>query len=173
MNTAPGTIDAIDRMIIEVLTRHGRATLAEIGNEVNLSPPAVKRRIDRLESASVIRGYTAILDHSLLGLVLEAFVELQFVGTASVAAIESFVDDVPEIQAIFTIAGDPDALAWVRATDVRELTHIIDEIRQTGMVTGTKTLMVLGSRVQSEPSTRLGRTKTGNGGSPMPRDLTL
>ena len=160
MSRKPPPVDATDRMIVETLTRRGRATLAEIGNEVNLSPPAVKRRLDRLESTGVIRGYTAVVDYSLLGLALEAFVELQFVGTASVATIESFVDDVPEIQAIFTIAGDPDALAWVRATDVSELTHIIDEIRQTGMVTGTKTLMVLGSRVQAEPGNRLKRTKT-------------
>lgn len=154
MKDASSAVDAIDRRIISVLLRNGRSTLADIGSEVGLSAAAVKRRIDRLQDDGVISGYTAIVNHSLLGLGMEAFVELQFVGTASVGAIESFVEDVPEIQAIFTIAGDPDALAWIRAVDVPELTRIIDNIRQTGMVTGTKTLMVLGSRVQTDPSIR-------------------
>jgi len=141
-------------MIVGAVLQKGRATLSEIGGQVGLSPAAVKRRLDRLESTGVIRGYTAMVDQRLLGFGLEAFVELQFVGTASVGEIESFVDDLPAIQAIFTIAGDPDALAWIRARDIPELTGIIDQIRRTGMVMGTKTLMVLGSRIQSDPSVR-------------------
>ena len=147
-------VDETDRMIIGELIKDGRATLAEIGSQIGLSPAAVKRRIDRLEVQQVISGYTAVIDQSKLGLSLEAFVELEFVGTASVSVIESFIDAVSEIQAVFTIAGDPDALAWIRARDVAELTQIIDKIRRTGIVTSTKTRIVLASQIQSDPSIR-------------------
>jgi hypothetical protein len=47
------------------------------------------------------------------------------------------------VQAVFTIAGDPDALVWMRVKDVKDLTRVIDQLRRSGRVTGTKTLMVL------------------------------
>lgn len=41
-------LDATDERIVTLLMRNARATFAEIGEEVNLSAPAVKRRVDRL-----------------------------------------------------------------------------------------------------------------------------
>jgi len=70
----------------------------------------VKRRINRLEAAGVIRGYTAVIDHALVGRALEAFAELRFAGSARVDAIASIANDIPEVEAVFTVAGDPDAL---------------------------------------------------------------
>ncbi|MDW6065105.1 Lrp/AsnC ligand binding domain-containing protein [Streptomyces sp. FXJ1.4098] len=52
---------------------------------------------------------------------------------------------MPEVQAVFTIAGDPDALVHVRVRDIEHLQQVIDGLRRAGQVTGTKTLMVLGS----------------------------
>ena len=52
---------------------------------------------------------------------------------------------VPEVQSIFTIAGDPDALVRVRVRDVAHLQEVIDTLRTAGTVTGTKTLLVLGA----------------------------
>ena len=38
-----------------------------------------------------------------------------------------------------------DALAWIRVSDVHELKRVIDRLRGSGHVIGTKTLMVLGT----------------------------
>ena len=42
------------------------------------------------------------------------------------------------------MAGDPDALVRVRVNDLDHLKQVIDRIRRSGRVTGTKTLIVLG-----------------------------
>jgi DNA-binding Lrp family transcriptional regulator len=144
-------LDEIDRDILDALRRNGRSTLGDIGAQVGLSPPAVKRRIDAMEAARVIRGYTVIVDPSVLGHTVEAFAELRFVGNAPVGVIESIAADVPQIQALYTVAGDPDALAYVRARDLDDLKRVIDAIRRTGQVTGTKTLIVLGSAAGHHP----------------------
>ena len=138
-------LDETDRRILELLREDARRTYGDIGTRVGLSAPAVKRRVDRLETDGVIRGYTTIVDHARLGRSLEAFAELRFVGSARVDAIEGIVAEIPEIQALFTVAGDPDALAWLRVRDVEDLKRVIDRIRAKKKVTGTKTLMVLGS----------------------------
>jgi Lrp/AsnC family leucine-responsive transcriptional regulator len=137
-------VDGIDIRIIELLQENARRTFGDIGAIVGLTAPAVKRRLDRLEEAGVVLGYTARVDYAKFGLPLEAFVELRFAGNTPVDAIAGIDDGIPEVQEIFTIAGDPDALVWVRARDVADLKRLIDLLRKTGLVTGTKTLMVLG-----------------------------
>ncbi|HEY2216915.1 MAG TPA: Lrp/AsnC family transcriptional regulator [Solirubrobacteraceae bacterium] len=138
-------IDATDREIIELLRQDARRTLADVAERVSLSAPAVKRRVDRLERERVITGYTVQVDHALLGRPLQAFTELRFAGNLPVDQIAGIAAGIPEVQTIFTTAGDPDALAWIRVRDVEDLKRVIDLLRRSGRVTGTKTLMVLGT----------------------------
>ncbi len=68
--------DDLDRQIIASLVENARATFGEIGRQVGLSAPAVKRRVDRLVADGVIRGFRAVIDDELTGTSTEAFVEL-------------------------------------------------------------------------------------------------
>lgn len=138
--------DATDMRILELLVADGRRSASEIGRLVNLSPSAAKRRIDRLEQTGVIGGYHAVVDHSKLGHTIEAFVELRFLGHIQVDAIDDTFEDIGEVVEAFTVAGDPDALVRLRVGDLDHLKRVIDRIRRSGRVTGTKTLIVLGSR---------------------------
>jgi Lrp/AsnC family transcriptional regulator, leucine-responsive regulatory protein len=147
-----GNLDDTDERILDLLQQNARRTFGDIGRQVGLSAPAVKRRVDRLEASGVIRGYTTVIDHAHLGRVVEAFAELRFAGSTRVDDIEEIAHDVPEVQAIFTVAGDPDALAWIRVSDVPDLKRVIDRLRSSGKVTGTKTLMVLGASVRTPAS---------------------
>jgi Lrp/AsnC family transcriptional regulator, leucine-responsive regulatory protein len=138
-------LDEVDRRIVDLLLQDGRRSASEIGRTVNLSPAAAKRRIDRLEQNGTIVGYRAVVDPSTLGEQIEAFIELRFAGTTQVDDIEATVAGLPEVVEAFTTAGDPDALVRARARDLDHLKRVIDRIRRTGKVTGTKTLIVLGA----------------------------
>lgn len=138
-------LDAVDDRLLELLVEDGRRSASELGRDVGLSPSAAKRRIDRLEQLGVIQGYHAVVDHARLGSVIEAFVELRFAGTTQVDDIEGAVSGLSEVVEAFTTAGDPDALVRVRASDLDHLKRVVDRIRRSGQVTGTKTLIVLGS----------------------------
>jgi DNA-binding Lrp family transcriptional regulator len=138
-------LDAVDHQILELLVDDGRRSASELGRQVGLSPAAAKRRIDRLEQLGVIRGYRAVLDYARLGSEIEAFVELRFAGATQVDDIERAVSGLGEVVEAFTTAGDPDAIVRVRVSDLDHLKRVVDRIRRTGKVTGTKTLIVLGS----------------------------
>src|SRR5204863_6969 len=60
-------MDDVDRRIIALLGADARASYAEIGTQVALSAPAVKRRVDRLRASGVIKGFTAVLDPAAIG----------------------------------------------------------------------------------------------------------
>lgn len=137
-------LDEIDQEIIRLLGENARRTVADIADRVSLSPAPVRRRIDRLEQIGVIAGYTVVLDHSKVGPAIEAFTELRFSGRADIDEILETAAKSPEVREVFTIAGDPDALARIRVDDMDHLRDVIDQLRKSGRVTGTKTLMVLG-----------------------------
>ena len=136
-------LDPTDHQIIELLSQNARRTMADIGDKVGLSASAVTRRIERLERTGVISGYTVVIDHRKAGRPIQAFTEVRFAGTADLSEIKEAVAQLPEVQAVFTTAGDPDALVWVQVPDVERLGQVIERLRRGGRVTGTKTLIVL------------------------------
>jgi Lrp/AsnC family leucine-responsive transcriptional regulator len=138
-------LDDIDRRILDLLRENARRTVADIAEHVSLSPAPVRRRIDRLETLGVITGYTVVVDDAKLGQRLEAFTELRFAGNASLEEISSTVSRLPEVRTLFMTAGDPDALVWLSVTDLTDLKRVVDTLRRTRPVIGTKTLMVLDS----------------------------
>ncbi|MDA0634811.1 Lrp/AsnC family transcriptional regulator [Nonomuraea sp. MCN248] len=138
-------VDEIDHRLLRLLREDGRRTFSEMAERVGLSVAAVKRRVDRLRELGVITGFTVDIDYAKLGWGIEAFTELSYPGTTPVADIVRTAATVPEVQEVFTIAGDPDALIHVRVRDLGHLQQVIDRLRRAGDVTGTKTLLVLGS----------------------------
>ncbi len=93
--------------------------------------------------AVAVRTPDGRIDYSALGRPVDAFTELRFAGSTKVADIKSVADGLPEVEAIYTTAGDPDALVRIRVRDMQDLTRVVDLLRRSGRVTGTKTLMVL------------------------------
>jgi Lrp/AsnC family leucine-responsive transcriptional regulator len=69
-------IDKINFRIIEELQADGRLSMAELGRRVNLSPPAVAERVQRLEETGVITGYHAVIDPKAIGYPLAAVVRV-------------------------------------------------------------------------------------------------
>lgn len=135
-------MDEIDRRIIDVLRDDGRASVTAIAQAVGLSAAPVSRRIERLEATGVIRGYTALIDEQLSGS-LEAFTEVRLTGGTETDELEKIVKGIPEAQAFYTIAGDPDALVRIRVDDVDHLQRVVNSLRRTGKLIGTKTLIVM------------------------------
>lgn len=62
-----------------------------------------------------------------------------------VAEFIQAVTGQPEALEVLTIAGDPDALVRMRVDNVQHLQHVVDGLRRTGRVVGTRTLVVLSS----------------------------
>jgi Lrp/AsnC family transcriptional regulator, leucine-responsive regulatory protein len=139
------SLDDTDRQLIALLESDGRRTFADLAAEVALSQPAVKRRVDRLVASGVILGFTAVVDHALVGRPMEAFCELRFQGTTSPGDMERLRRDITEIAAVYIVAGDFDALCHIRTRDVGHLREVVARLRATPGVVGTKTLMVMGS----------------------------
>jgi Lrp/AsnC family leucine-responsive transcriptional regulator len=135
-------LDQVDHQILDILRRDARAPISDIARAVSLSSAPVTRRIQRLERLGVIRGYVALIDDQLSGN-LEAFTEIRLNGATETGELAQILKEIPEVQDFFTIAGDPDALVRIRVDDVDHLQRVVNAMRRTGKLTGTKTLIVM------------------------------
>lgn len=139
-------LDAIDERVLAVLARNARATYNEIGREVGLSPPAAKRRVDRLVASGVIRGFTTVLDPGAIGWTTEAYIQVHCTGTVPREVLTRDWETIPEIVHAATVTGSSDAILRVVARDVEHLERAIERIRASDTVDHTESVIVL-SRV--------------------------
>lgn len=136
-------LDATDEQILAALTDDARATFAEIGERVNLSAPAVKRRVDRMLDTGVIRGFTTVVDRTALGWTTEAYVQVFRHGTIAPERLRAAWIDIPEVISAATVTGTADAILHVVARDMRHLEEALERIRSSAEVERSESIVVL------------------------------
>lgn len=136
-------MDEIDQQVVALLRQNARRSFQDIGSRVGLSPPAVKRRVDRLARSGVIRGYAALVDPASMGWGTHAFVALYCEGRMPAAAVRAAVEHHPEVEAAYTVAGEASAIVHVRARDTAHLEDALERIRDAPGVIRTQTQVVL------------------------------
>jgi DNA-binding Lrp family transcriptional regulator len=136
-------LDDTDERILAELAKHARATFAEIGERVNLSAPAVKRRVDRMLDSGVIRGFTTVVDRNALGWTTEAYVQVYCQGTIAPHELRRAWVDIPEVVSAATVTGTSDAILHVLARDMRHLEAALERIRSTADIERSESIVVL------------------------------
>ncbi|AZG45001.1 Regulatory protein AsnC [Gordonia insulae] len=136
-------LDDLDEKVLACLTRDARATYAQVGDEVGLSAPAVKRRVDRLLDEGVIKGFTAVIDPYAMQWTTEAYVQVSCRGNILPEALKEAWEPIPEVVSAATITGTADAILRVRARDVRHLEQALERIRSAGPVDHSESIIVL------------------------------
>ena len=119
-------LDTTDRRILSVLQKSGRMSNAELSEQVNLSPSACHRRVQRLESDGYIAAYVALLDARKLGVPTTVFVEITLQGQADevLEAFEKAVARIPDVLECHLMAGTADYILKVVAEDTEDFARI-------------------------------------------------
>lgn len=137
------TIDDVDEQILVRLARNARATYADVGAEVGLSAPAVKRRVDRLLDSGALRGFTTVVDPAAIGWTTEAYVQVFCEGTIAPEHLAAAWDEIPEVVSAATVTGPSDAMLRVVARNVGHLERALERIRETKSVVRSESVIVL------------------------------
>ena len=105
-----GSIDQIDRHILAALQNDASLSQRQLADRVNLSQNACWRRLKRLQAEGIIRGHTAILDRTRLGLDMVVFtmVRTRNHSTEWLERFRRHVLTIPEVIDFFRIGGDYD-----------------------------------------------------------------
>lgn len=145
-------IDEIDTRIIASLVSNGRVSFREIGEEVGLSAPAVKRRVDRLLDERVITGFTALINPDAVGWHSQAFVSVTYAGNVTPARIRRILEPIPQVAAAYTVSGDADVLVRIRAADMADFESALERLRAADAVAKTESSIVLSTLIDRPTS---------------------
>lgn len=127
-------LDQIDQRIIGELIDDGRVPMAELGRRVNLSPPAVSERVQRLEQAGVITGYRAVVDPRALGYQLTAIVRVK-PSPGQLQRIPELALQIPEVGECHRITGEDCFFLKLHLRSIDELTSLLDRFLAFGETT--------------------------------------
>jgi Lrp/AsnC family transcriptional regulator, leucine-responsive regulatory protein len=127
-------IDGINRRLLVELQNDARLTLAELGRRVDLSPPAVAERLQRLESDGVIVGYRAELSPSALGYSLSAVIRIR-PAPRELRKVAELAQKTPEVVECNRITGEDCLILRLHVRDVEHLEEVIDRFVPYGQTT--------------------------------------
>ena len=136
-------MDSIDYEILTCLKENSRVNATNIGERINLSTSAVIERIKKLENSGLIKQYTTIINQSILGRDLIAFITVRLEHPKY---YENFVKRVKEnllITECYYIAGDFDFILKVVTDQRKSLEEILNYIKSIDGVSLTRTSVVL------------------------------
>ena len=100
-------LDRTDRKILEAMQANGRISNLELAELVNLSPTPCSRRVKRLEESGLIRGHVTLLNQSMLGLKLTAYIGITM-DRHTPERFEAFEEEVrayPEVMECAVVTG--------------------------------------------------------------------
>ena len=136
-------MDSIDYEILMCLKENSRENATNIGQKINLSTSAVIERIKKMETSGLIEQYTTIINQSVLGRELMAFI---YVSLEHPKYYDEFVKRINEngsVAECYYIAGDFDFILKVVTKTGRTLEEIINYIKYINGVSMTRTSVVL------------------------------
>ncbi len=135
-------VDDIDSRIIALLRHDARHPIAGIAAALKLSRSTVRARIERLEQAGEIIGYTVILKAETIEMPVRGITMIEVEGRATAKVIDSLAG-FPEVAAIHTTNGKWDLIAEIAAGSLSDLDSVLGRLRLIPGVTGSETNLLL------------------------------
>lgn len=122
-------LDEMDRRILRVLSKDGRASLQEVGKQVGLSASPCWQRIKRMEESGVIQGYEARIDLAELGFRdgLIVMLTLEQHSDEMLERFEQALAEIPEVIEAFLVSGEYDYFIRVAVKDTRDYERLLRE----------------------------------------------
>ena len=100
-------LDRTDRKILRAMQANARISNLELADAIGLSPTPCSRRVKRLEESGIIRDHVTLLNQSMLGLKLTAYIGITMDRHTPdrFEAFEAEVTGYPEVMECSVVTG--------------------------------------------------------------------
>ena len=127
-------MDDLDKAILAQLGTDARTSVATLARRLKVARSTVQARLERLEGAGVIAGYTVKLGEAARQGRIRATILLNIEPRAQ-AAVLARLKTIPEVERVYTTSGRVDLLLHVAAASTTILDGVLDQL---GALTGVK-----------------------------------
>ena len=114
-------LDRHDVLLLSELQRDARQTVQQLASAAGLSSTPCWKRVKEMESAGIIRGYTALVDREKVGLSLCVLAEVNLTrhNEDDVRRFEEAVAASPQIVSCYATTGQADYVIKVLVPDIK------------------------------------------------------
>lgn len=136
-------MDKIDKMILKALSENSQITTTQLVPIIHLSIPAINKRIEKLKSSGVIKGFTILTDSAKVGRPVSAYIFVVLDSPARADSFAAFAKGNDNVQECCTVTGNYDMQLRVNVPNIRELENIIQQIKRRQGVVKSQTTIIL------------------------------
>lgn len=117
-------LDEIDNAILRILLSNARASISDIAREVGISRPTARKRIQRLLNSGLIKGFSAIIDESLI----KGFQVVCWIRSPDAERIVDELEKMSEITNVYVTSGERNVVCIARIPDMVTLESLIGKL---------------------------------------------
>lgn len=125
----------------------GRASTAQLARLVGRSRSSVQSRIERLERAGIICGYTVRIspEHDLGAVRAHVMIN---VGPKEARSVTAALADISQVRVLHSVSGEVDLIAIAATATVAEMDQVIDRIGALAGVERTTSSIILSTKFE-------------------------
>jgi len=135
-------VDETDLKIIKMLETDARISFREIAKKLGISEGTVYNRVKRLQEEGTIKGYSARVDPTKLGMDLGAVIGLRVAG-GHLVEVEQEISKSKGVCCVYDVTGDYDAVIVARFRSRADLNKFIKGVLSNPHVERSVTHVVL------------------------------
>jgi DNA-binding Lrp family transcriptional regulator len=135
-------IDALDQRLVTLLRHDARRSISELAATLGVGRATVRARIERLEAAGEILGYTVILRADALDLPVRGVMLIEIEGHAADRVIRA-LGGFAEVSTIHTTNGRWDLIIELAAASLTDFDAVLRRIRLIAGITNSETNLLL------------------------------
>lgn len=136
-------MDITDKKILKILSENANTTSTEISKLVNLSVPAVNKRILRLQKDGIIDFFTIVTNPKKLDKTITAFVFIVMQYGDSIKSLLEYANNEQDVLECYSITGEYDFMLKICAKDIESLENKILSIKKYNGVMKSHTMISL------------------------------
>ena len=145
-------MDSVDIKILNALQRNSRASTTSISNELKISNVATQQRIQKLEKSGVIKGYTVVLDHEILGYKTIAYIGVFLEKAKDYQEVLKKLREIPEIMEAHFTTGNYSIFAKIVAKNNKHLMVVLStKLQSIKGIARTETFISLEEGIGIKP----------------------
>ncbi|MBZ9895623.1 MULTISPECIES: Lrp/AsnC family transcriptional regulator [unclassified Mesorhizobium] len=135
-------MDQLDEQLITLLRHDARRSISDLAMDVSVSRATVRFRIERLEKAGAIIGYTVILRADAVDQRVRGIMMVEIEGHAADRVIRA-LGGFSEVSTIHTTNGRWDLVIELGTQTLTEFDAVLRRIRLIPGITGSETSLLL------------------------------
>lgn len=124
-------MDLTNKKIMDILLDNSKASLVDISNEVNLSIPSVRDRINKLIDANIIEKYTIDINYNALGFDIDVLIDI-VIKNNLYNDFKSFIGKQDNVEFCYRVSGDSCFVFKAHFENMNKVEEFVDNIQYYG-----------------------------------------